>query len=212
MTGAQGPAAVQSHLCPACPWGTQHVWCASACLCFTASVVLTAARFMVNVVGADNSIREETDLEAEWRRRREMTAWSSSDQHCLVMTLWYVLQGHTKQTLIALHHLSLFCSLLSCRLSLWPLQKGGRLSSCAVVCLFFFFLCLCQCFRTGMILGLQRRFLTFSITSNPVLIWLFLLWLQDKPKSQNEEKTRLIFTIYQHIFADIQSFSHIDVA
>lgn len=198
MTGPQGPAAVQSHLCSACPWGTQHVWCASACLCFTASVVLTAARFTVNVVGADNSIREETDLEAEWRRRREMTAWSSSDQHCLVMTLWYVLQGHTKQTLIALHHLSLFCSLSSRRLSLWPLQRGGRLSacvglgigSCCLPFLFLFFFCLCRCFRTGMFLGLQRRFLTFSITSNPVAISYVIFYFDSRTNLNHRMKKR----------------------
>lgn len=45
-----------------------------------------AARFTVGLVGVDNSIREETDLEAERRRKREMTACSSSDQYCLVMT------------------------------------------------------------------------------------------------------------------------------
>lgn len=38
--------------------------CTSASLCVIASVVL-AARFMVELVGVDNSIREETDLEAE---------------------------------------------------------------------------------------------------------------------------------------------------
>lgn len=72
------------------------------------------ARFTVVLLEVDNSITEETDLRAEWMRWREMTAWSSSDQHCLVMTPWCVHQGHTKQTLppfIALHHLYL-CSLV----------------------------------------------------------------------------------------------------
>lgn len=116
----------------ACPWEAQHVWCVSecvrACLCVISSVGLAAARFTVELVGVDNSIREETDLEAEWRRRREMTAWSSSDQYCLVMTPWCVHQGHTKQTLppfIALHHLYL-CSVV-CRLtgSLYGLHWGA---------------------------------------------------------------------------------------
>lgn len=55
------------------------------CACVIASAGL-AARFTVGLVGVDNSIREETDLEAERRRKREMTACSSSDQYCLVMT------------------------------------------------------------------------------------------------------------------------------
>lgn len=55
------------------------------CVCVIASAGL-AARFTVGLVGVDNSIREETDLEAERRRKREMTACSSSDQYCLVMT------------------------------------------------------------------------------------------------------------------------------
>lgn len=37
----------------------------SMCLCVIASVGLAASRFTVELVGADNSIREETDLEAE---------------------------------------------------------------------------------------------------------------------------------------------------
>lgn len=37
----------------------------SACLCVIASVGPAAARFTVELVGVDNSIREETDLEAE---------------------------------------------------------------------------------------------------------------------------------------------------
>ena len=39
--------------------------CTGACLCVIASVGLTAARFTVEVVGVDKSIREEMDLEAE---------------------------------------------------------------------------------------------------------------------------------------------------
>ncbi len=39
--------------------------CVCACLCIIASVGLAAARFTVELVGVDNSIREETDLEAE---------------------------------------------------------------------------------------------------------------------------------------------------
>lgn len=52
-----------------CPWGAWHVCCVSecarACLCVIASVGLAAARFTVELVGVDNSIREETDLRAE---------------------------------------------------------------------------------------------------------------------------------------------------
>ncbi len=114
------------------PWGARHVWCVSECVyawfCVIASVGLAAASFTVELVGVDNSITGETDLESEWRRRREMTAWSSSDQHCLVMTPWCVHQRHTKQTLppfIALYHLYL-CSVV-CRLtgSLYGLHWGA---------------------------------------------------------------------------------------
>lgn len=38
--------------------------CMNPCLCVIASVGLAAARFTVELVGVDNSIREETDLEA----------------------------------------------------------------------------------------------------------------------------------------------------
>lgn len=101
----------------ACLWGAQHVWCASKCACarLCGFLLSGSAGFTVDLVGVDNSIREETDLEAEWRRKREMTAWSLSDQLCLVMTPWCVHRGHTKQTLIALHHLPL-CSVV-CRLT-----------------------------------------------------------------------------------------------
>lgn len=69
MTGARGPAGVQSPL-----QGLAHgklsmcervCTCTSACLWIIASVGLTAARFTVELVGVDNSIREKTDLEAE---------------------------------------------------------------------------------------------------------------------------------------------------
>lgn len=39
--------------------------CACVCSCVIASVGLAASRFTVELVGADNSIREETDSEAE---------------------------------------------------------------------------------------------------------------------------------------------------
>lgn len=143
--------------------------CMSAFLCVITSVGL-AARFMVELVGVDNSIREETDLEAEWRRRREMTAWSSSDQYCLVMTPWCVHQGHTKQTrppFIGLHHLHLWSVVSRLTGSLYGLHWGigcyllikvyviGSFS-CPFHCLC---LCLRQCFRTEMNFGLHRGML-----------------------------------------------------
>lgn len=69
------------------PWGARRVWSAGTGA-FPRVIVSAgfAAGFTAGLVGVDNSIREETDLEAEWSRRREMTARSSSDQHCLVMT------------------------------------------------------------------------------------------------------------------------------
>lgn len=118
MKGAEGLAGARS-LLQRLAHGELSMWGASKCVCVCACMsvflcVITsvglAARFMVELVGVDNSIREETDPEAEWRRRREMTAWSSSDQYCLVMTPWCVHQGHTKQTrppFIGLHHLHL---------------------------------------------------------------------------------------------------------
>lgn len=60
-----------NHLCRGSPIGSsacvvceQVCACMSACLCVIASVGLAAARFTVELVGVDNSITEETDLEA----------------------------------------------------------------------------------------------------------------------------------------------------
>lgn len=174
MNGAEGLASTQSPL-QGLAHGELSMWGVSVCvymsvfLCVITSVGL-AARFMVELVGVDNSIREETDLEAEWRRRREMTAWSSSDQYCLVMTPWCVHQGHTKQTrppFIGLHHLHL-CSVVS-RLtgSLYGLHWGigwYLLRKVYVIGFFscpFHCICLCvrYCFRTGMNFGLHRGML-----------------------------------------------------
>lgn len=61
-----------NHLCRGLPMGTlacvvceRVCACKNVCLCVIASVGLAAARFTVELVGVDNNIRKETDLEAE---------------------------------------------------------------------------------------------------------------------------------------------------